>query len=96
MIGAVAVAVVGVGLGLDWYKSVHFFFALLQHQLSQLLHVVGIPTLVLLDEAHNVISSAGCAYLAKDPDGNLFPWFGLCYSFIGIGASTTSRATAAT
>ncbi|XP_068748190.1 nucleoredoxin-like [Montipora capricornis] len=43
-------------------------------ELSGLFSVQGIPTLILLDENHEVISSNGRAFVSHDPKGEEFPW----------------------
>lgn len=53
------------------------------------LEVKGLPTLVLLDEEREVITSKGRDFVLKDPEGAKFPWYPqplneISYSFDGI------------
>ena len=42
--------------------------------LARLFDVSGIPTLILLDEEGNVITTQGRGAVTSDPDGKEFPW----------------------
>jgi nucleoredoxin len=43
-------------------------------ELSEAFKVNGIPTLVVLDEKNNIITTSGRGSVAADPEGHKFPW----------------------
>lgn len=62
----------------DYFKDMPWlsigFDAEKKQELTQVFGVQGIPTLILFDEKHKIISSNGRNVVSADPEGEQFPW----------------------